>query len=120
MNLAFIEPAIMRRGQLKSKKSIRFCINKHVSWLSIGVAYLNIAKAKAFNFSSGSHGHGAFMACFNGYTWHHSDPALNSGYSTFSYNQGDIVTVSVLPNNKLVFERSGSQPFDMYLDILPN
>lgn len=113
MNLALIEPAILKRGKLKSKKSIKLCINKHISWLSIGVAYLKIVQAKAFNFSSGSHGHGAFMACFNGYTWHHSDPELNSGFSSFNYKQGDIVTVSVLPSNKVVFERSGSQSYDM-------
>ena len=103
-NFAFIEPILQGKKKLNCKKSIKILINKLSSWLSIGVAYLSFAKKNNYYFNTGSVGHGGYMISFNGYTWHHTDSSLNSNYTSFSYNQGDTVIITINPqSSKIIF-----------------
>jgi hypothetical protein len=90
------------KRSLRNKKTIKFKINKLSSWLSIGVAYLSFAKKASYYFNTGSLGHGGFLISYNGYSWHHTDSAHNSNYVTFSFAQGDTVSVTINPATKKI------------------
>ena len=66
-----------------------------MSWISLGVGYLNYVKKSNYYFNTGSTGHGGFLISNNGYTWHHSDSSFNSYYASWDFTEGDVVTVTV-------------------------
>lgn len=108
-NFVFIEPALEGKRTLRSKRTIKLKIDKLMSWLSVGVAYLSFAKTANYYFNTGSIGHGGYLISNNGYSWHHSDSALNSFYEQWSYVQNDIVIVTVDPKRKMViFDKENS------------
>jgi hypothetical protein len=119
-NFAFIEPAVEGRKNLRSKRTMRFYINKLSSWLSVGVAYVGIARKANFYFNTGSLGHGGFLLSYNGYSWHNSDSSLNSNYVTFNYTQGDTLTVTINPSSHTItYEKEGSPPYELPYERVP-
>lgn len=102
------------KRSLQCKRTIKFMINKITSWLSLGVAYLSFGEKANYYFNTGSVGHGAYMVSYNSYTWHHTDPNLNSAYVTFSFAQGDTVSVTINPStSRIIFEREGTPAYEL-------
>jgi hypothetical protein len=48
--------------------------------MSIGIAYKSIVKKNNFTLNTSDIGHGVVMLSFQGYSFHHSDTAMNSYY----------------------------------------
>ena len=91
---------------LRTKRTIKFQINKLSSWLSLGVCYHSFAKKANYYFNTGSIGHGGFLISYNGYSWHHTDTSLNSNVVAFNFAQGDTIVITINPSTKkILFEK---------------
>ena len=74
--------------------------------MSVGVAYLSIVKKSNFLHAKGDIGHGTFVLSYQGYSFHHSDPELNSFYHTFVFKDEEIITVTVnTQTQRILFEK---------------
>lgn len=114
-NFIFIEPMLEGKRTLRGKKTIKFHIDKLMSWLSIGVAYASFAKKANYYFNTGAIGHGGYLISNNGYSWHHTDSALNSFYEQWNFVQDDVVSVTIDPKaKKIIFQKEGSNdPYEL-------
>lgn len=83
--MAIIEPIVSSKCKFKGKKSIKIKVHKPSSYMSIGVAYLSVVKKNSFVLDTGDIGHGAYVLSYQGYSFHHSDPDLNSYYHSFVF-----------------------------------
>ena len=83
-------------------KTVNIKITKLTSWISVGVCHQNIVKNAQYYFNTGSIGHGAYVISNDGYTWHHSNTALNSYYNGWTFEQGDTITILVNPRSKTI------------------
>lgn len=88
--MVLVEPGI---GQ--SKKSIKFKMEGIKGWVAVGIAIRKRAEENLFKFESTS-AHGTFQISYDGYSWS-PDSAVNEQYTSWYYNEGDTVTLTVNP-----------------------
>lgn len=89
--------------------------------MCIGVAYLSLVKSKNFVLTTSDLGHGAYVMSYQGYSFHNSDPEMNSYYHSYTFAEGDIMTVSVNTTTRSIrFEKEGKEAVELTYENLPN
>ncbi len=98
--MVLVEPVI---GQ--SKKTIKFKMQGIKGWVAIGIAIRKRVQENNFKFESTS-AHGTFQISYDGYSWS-TDSSVNEQYTSWYYNEGDTVTLTVNPaEGNLTFLRN--------------
>lgn len=89
--------AIMEPGLGKSmNKTFSFLIKESTSnWLALGFCHKKVVESKAYSFSFGSIGHGAYMMSANGGSWSHTKTEYNNTVKAIKFVKGDVVHVSI-------------------------
>lgn len=119
--MAIVEPALASKRKAQGKRSMRFKIGKVGAWMCVGVAYLGLVKKNNFVLTTNDLGHGAYVMSYQGYSLHNSDPEMNSFYHSFTFAEGDELTVSVNTSTRSVrFEREGKEAVELSYESLPN
>lgn len=88
--MVLIQPGI---GQ--SKKSIKLKMEGIKGWVAVGLAIRKRVEENQFKFESTS-AHGTFQISYDGYSWS-PDSSVNEQYTSWYYNEGDTVTLTVNP-----------------------
>jgi hypothetical protein len=58
-------------------------------------------------FNDTKYNHGSYLISANGYSWSHSEPSFNSAPKSFSFKEGDTITVEYSSaEGKVVFKSS--------------
>lgn len=63
--------------------------------MAVGIAIRKKVELNQFKFESSS-AHGTFQVSYDGYSWS-EDSSVNEQYTSWYYNEGDTVTLSVSP-----------------------
>lgn len=72
---------------------IKFRINKLKGWIGVGICLKKVIESVNYCFNDTKHNHGSYLISANGYCWSHSEASFNSVGKSFSFKEGDIITV---------------------------
>lgn len=72
---------------------IKFKISKLKGWIGIGICLKKVIEGSNYFFNDTKHNHGSYLISANGYCWSHSEPLFNSIAKSFSFKEGDVITV---------------------------
>lgn len=101
-NFALIEPMICGKKKTMDKKTVKIKIDKLNSWVNLGVCVKSKVVSANYYFNTEDIGHGAYTISNDGYSWHNTETSSNSYYHGWSFNQGDIVTMTFDPKTKSI------------------
>jgi hypothetical protein len=59
----------------------------------VGICLKKAIESCNYFFNDTKHNHGSYLISANGYCWSHSEPLFNSVAKSFSFKEGDAITV---------------------------
>jgi hypothetical protein len=93
---------ICGKKKTMDKKTVKIKIDKLNSWVNLGVCVKSKVVSANYYFNTEDIGHGAYTISNDGYSWHNTETSSNSYYHGWSFNQGDIVTMTFDPKTKSI------------------
>jgi len=101
---AIMEPGLTQNAS----RTFSFLVKESSSnWLALGFCHRKVVESKAYSFSFGSIGHGAYLMSANGGSWSHSKVEFNNTVKAVKFGKGDTIHASI-GAQKITFTKNKS------------